>query len=325
MRKGAWIFTNLLTVAVMVAVGYLVVAHRQDIQDWWVLRSYSPPANIAQLADQTSMINFGRNTFYASQPQVEDGDAFNMHCSNLGEKSVVLGCYSGQKIYLYNVTDPRLSGVVQVTAAHEMLHAVYERYDASEKSRVDAMIEAELPKVTDARLQELIAVYAQSEPGQKLNEMHSILGTEYANLSPELQTYYQQFFGDRTKVVALANAYQSAFTQSQARIAALAAQLEALKNQINANSATLDAQEANIQAENQRLNTLRDSNPSAYNAAVPGYNQQVSAYNGLVVQTRAMIDQYNQLVVEHNNEATAQNSLYGSLNSHYQNLNPETH
>ena len=35
--------------------------------------------------------------------------------------------------YIYNVNDERLNGLKEVTAAHEMLHAAYERLPESDK------------------------------------------------------------------------------------------------------------------------------------------------------------------------------------------------
>jgi len=320
-RKHAWLLVNLALTAALVGAGYFVVVFRQDIQDWWALRSYAPPANIAQLANTTTMAGHGRDMFYVSQPRVEDGDAFNMHCSRTGEKTVVLGCYVGQQIYLYNVTDARLAGVVEVTATHEMLHAVYERLDAQDKNRINALIEAELPKVTDDRLKGLIEMYAQTEPGEKLNEMHSILGTEYAGLSPELETYYKQYLSDRGKVVALAQQYQGAFSASQVRIADMGGRLEGLKKQIDTNTEELNQQKSELDADGARLNEMRSNDTAAYNKAVSVYNAKARAYNNVVIATRSLIDEYNQLVIEHNNEAAAQNSLYHSLDSHYQTVN----
>ncbi len=321
MRKHAWLVTNLVLLAATIGASYFVVTYRQDIQDWWALRAYTAPANIAHIADQDTMAGRGRDLFYVSQPKVEDGQDFNSHCSKTGEKTVVLGCYTAQRIYLYNVTDARLQGVVQVTAAHEMLHAAYERLGSGEKADVDAMVQAELPKVTDERLKELINLYNKSEPGELLNEMHSILGTEYGNLSAPLEQYYKQYFTDRAKVVGLASAYQAAFTEAQQKIAAMATQIDSLKAQIDINTQALNQQKLAIDAEAAELNQLRGSDTSAYNKRVPGYNAKVNAYNNLVLATRSLIDEYNALVVKHNNEAAAQNSLYNSLDSHYQTVN----
>jgi hypothetical protein len=259
--------------------------------------------------------------FYVSRPKIEDGQDFNSHCSKTGEKTVVLGCYTAQKIYVYHVTDSRLNGVVQVTAAHEMLHAAYERLNDTAKADVNKMLEAELPKVTDERLKGLIDLYNKTEPGELLNEMHSILGTEYGNLTPELETYYKQYFTDRSKVVGFANGYQAVFFASQQKITALAGQLDALKGQIDTNTQLLAQQKATLDADAAELARLRSSDTAAYNRAVPPYNAKVVAYNNLVYATRKLIDQFNALVAEHNNEAAAQNSLYNSLDSHYQTVN----
>lgn len=321
MRKHAWLITNFVIAAALVGAGYMVVVYRQNILDWWTLRSYSAPASIKQLADDDTMTGRGRDMFYVSQPKVENSDAFNMNCSHTGERSIVLGCYTAQRVYVYNVTDPRLSGVLQVTAAHEMLHAAYQRLDAGTKANIDALITAELPKVTDQRLKDLIALYDKDEPGELLNEMHSILGTEYSNLSPELENYYKQYFTDRGKIVGYATTYQKVFTASQDKIMQLEVRLNALKKQIDANNQEITQQSASLDTQSQQLNALRQSDTAAYNRAVPGYNTQVQAYNGLVVSTRNIVGQYNQLVIEYSNEATAQSSLYHSLDSHYQTVN----
>jgi hypothetical protein len=321
LRKHAWLITNFAIALALVGAGYMVVIYRQSILDWWVLHSYQAPANIKQLADDDTMVGWGRDLFYVSEPQVENSETFNMHCSHTGEKSIVLGCYTAQRIYVYNVTDSRLSGVQQVTAAHEMLHAAYERLDGGTKTQVNAWLTAELAKVTDERLKGLIDLYNKQEPGELLNEMHSILGTEYGNLSPELENYYKQYFSNRAKIVQYSQTYEGVFTASQIKLDQLETKLNALKQQIDANTDEINQQRAALNAQNAQLNSLRQSDPSAYNQQVPTYNTRVQAYNNLVIATRSLIDQYNQLVAEHNNEATAQNSLYQSLNSHYQTVN----
>ena len=45
-----------------------------------------------------------------------------------------------------------------------------------------------------------------SEPGQRLNELHSLLGTEVAHLSPALERYSHRYFHDRQGIVS---AFQS--------------------------------------------------------------------------------------------------------------------
>lgn len=294
----------------------------QSALDWWRIQTYKPTSQIVQIASSTGMSTHGRDLWYASEPVIESAVEFNQSCQNNDEQSIVLGCYKMQKIYLFDVTNDKLNGVEEVTAAHEMLHAAYERLGKTEREKVDSMISTQMAAITDARLLELIDLYNKTEPGEIYNEMHSIFGAECRNLSTELEDYYKQYFDDRSKVVSLAESYVSVFTESEDRIAQMDAQLSEYKAQIDANSSTLDLEYSTIQAEAVRLNDLRQGQKiDEYNAAVPQYNARVQAYNALADETQSLIDKYNSLVVERNNEATAQNKLNQSLDSKYNEIN----
>ena len=140
----------------------------------------------------------------------------------------MLGCYhSGQSgIFVLDVTDSRLDGVEQVTAAHEMLHAAYDRLSRSERSKVDAMLEDYYKNdLKDQRIVETINAYKKSEPKDVVNEMHSIFATEIASLPAPLEKYYQRYFTDRGQIVANAERYKSEFTSRQEAIVGYDAQL----------------------------------------------------------------------------------------------------
>jgi len=302
----------------LVVASVLAVVHRQEVIDWWRLSQYKPSAEVLALAESDTMQNRGRDLFYISDPKVEDSGSFNQHCSNHGEQSIVLGCYTAQRIFLYNVTDARLSGVKEVTAAHEMLHAAYERLSHGDKQHVNAMLEPIIKNMQDPRILDLIKLYNQQEPGELYNEMHSILGTEYAGLSPELEDYYKQYFAGRQKIVNYSQQYEALLSQSKANIALFDVRLGNLKTQIDQNNATLQQKQQDLQTESSRLNQLRAQDPQAYNQAVPSYNAQVREFNSLVEQTKSLVAEYNALVEQRNQQAAAQDNLYQSLDSHYQ-------
>jgi hypothetical protein len=305
----------------VLAGGFWVVTHRQDVLDWWYLRTTQPTADVVAMADATAMIDRGRELFYVSEPQVQDSDQFNQSCSDVGEGGSVLGCYAARKIYIFNVADPRLPHVKEVTAAHEMLHAVYERLDSAAKQRVDNMVLAAADTLkNDASLQDVMKIYARTEPGEMANELHSILGTEYRNLPTDLEAYYKQYFSDRTVVVGFAEAYKSVFEASKARLQEFDAKLESLKQQITDLENDLKNRRAELDSESARLQILRNTDVAAYNAAVPGYNSKVRSFNTLVKQYNGVVASYNSTVVERNKEAAAQNDLYHSLDSKYQTL-----
>jgi hypothetical protein len=140
-----------------------IFTHGQQWVDFWRYRFYSPPAEVIAIADKTDMTNEARYIFYVSDPVVEASNDFNLHCSGLEhEQTAVLGCYKMQKIFLYNVTDPRLYGIKEVTAAHEMLHAVYERLSLEEKLQVNKLIQEELPKIQDEHVKEMVEIYSKT-------------------------------------------------------------------------------------------------------------------------------------------------------------------
>ncbi|HEX9153253.1 MAG TPA: hypothetical protein VF809_00350, partial [Candidatus Saccharimonadales bacterium] len=131
-----------LLLALLVAGNVGVWIRKDQIADWWRLRNYRASLEVAVLATDTTMTGWGQNLFYINHPTLEGKEAFNKHCSNYGEETAVLGCYLGnrQGIYLYAVTDSRLEGVRQVTAAHEMLHQAYDRLSSKERKRVGKLL-----------------------------------------------------------------------------------------------------------------------------------------------------------------------------------------
>lgn len=314
-----WALLNLAVIAGMLFGAWQIILHRQDIVDWWRLRSYTPSAEVKKLADDTAMTAYGRNLFYASDPKIDDREAFNQACNNsLGEQGAVLGCYARQGIFIFNVNDPRLPGVKDVTAAHETLHAVYDRLDTTTKNQVNNWLHVELAKrANDSDLQATIALYNKSEPGELLNEMHSILGTEYSSLTPELEQYYNKYF-NRSVVVGFATSYKGVFAASKARIASYQNQLTSLKAQIDANTEMLQQKQSSLQAQSDELDTLRHSDPATYNSRVAGFNAQVTSYNQLVRSTQSLINQYNSIVDKEKDEIALQTDLNHSLNSNYQ-------
>src|SRR5665213_1897181 len=114
--------------AAFLAVIFVSFTHLQDISDWFKLRNYTPPASVKAFAVADTMTPYAIHMFYINHPAVESNvSAFRAKCA-IAEQTIVLGCYRGleQGIEIYNVKDPRLNGVQQVTAAHEMLHAAYD-------------------------------------------------------------------------------------------------------------------------------------------------------------------------------------------------------
>ncbi len=316
-KSSRGIVKFIVGVILMAGTAWLVL-NRQAVLDWYHIQTYTPTAEMQQIATNDQLEQRGQDLLYASQPQIQGSEAFNQSCSK-DEQTIVLGCYRAQRIFLYNVTDARFNGVKEVTAAHEMLHAAYERMSIADKEKINSILKPIIDGMQDKRILELIALYNKSEPGELYNEMHSILGTEYAPLPAELEAYYKQYFKDRSKIVAYADQYQAVFTESKNKIAEYDQQLDSLKPQIDQNNATLQQMQGTLQSDNNQLDQLRSQGRiQEYNQMVPEYNQKVIQFNTLIDKTKTLVSQYNALVEVRNKQATAQNDLYQSLDSNYQ-------
>ncbi len=310
----------LLVLLVLLGIVFLVSVNRQNLLDYWRLRQYQAPDAIAKIARQDTMTNYGRKVFYVNQPALSDKAAFRTKCpNNGGERSIVLGCYHGGQngIYLLNVSDSRLNGVEPVTAAHEMLHAAYDRLSGSDRAKVNAMLaDYYAHGLQDERIKKIIDGYKKTEPHDVVNEMHSVFGTEVASLPADLEQYYQRYFSQRGQVAALAARYQSEFASRQAAVANYDAQLISLKAQIDTTEANLKTQQSSIESQRNTLVALRNSgNTGAYNAGIPAYNNMIDRYNAQAQATQGLIDRYNQLVTSRNAIALEEDELANDLNA----------
>lgn len=307
-----------LILLLLLSAGVFLVWQHNLVSDWLVLRGYTPPASIQKLAQDDTMTTYAKRLFYINKPQVAERSVFNSHCSAT-DQVAVLGCYTGnrQGIYLYDVNDPRLAGIQQVTAAHEMLHQAYDRLSSSERSNIDSLLVAYSKTITDPGLKAKLASYQKIEPHDVVNEMHSVFGTEVNTLPVELEQYYARYFIDRHKITQFQAQYQEVFTARQKQLDSFNKQIGAAKREIEANKIAIDSQEASLQTDRAQLDAYTSSNQIAtYNAAVPAFNNKVEAYRALVVQTNNLIDQYNKLINDRNAIAIQEQQLQQAIDSH---------
>lgn len=314
MRFAKQLSVGLAVIAIFAVVGFVF---RYDIHDWVKLRGYTPSSEIEALADDTAMEAYAKRLFYVNRPVIADKDTFNTHCRH-NEHSIVLGCYmpGQQGIYLLNVSDERLSGIKEVTAAHEMLHAAYERLSSSERQRIDELLQSTYDEIKDTRIRETVEQYRKQDPSIVLNELHSILGTEVSTLPTELESYYAKYFSDRTKVVRYAEQYEHAFIERRSKVRQMDAELAALKADIDAVSQEIAEEDTRLKNMRNQMNSYRTGGQTdAYNQLVPEYNSQVAAFNGHIDDVGAQIIRYNALVQERNDIASEQAELVQAIDS----------
>lgn len=302
--------------------GLLVVyLNRVAIYDWWRLHDYQPSQKVMQLATADTMTDYAKHMFYINRPSILDKAAFNRSCPNDGgEQTIILGCYHDKQtgIFMYSVSDPKLDGVEQVTAAHETLHAVYERLSSKDRAYVDGLLQDYYKNgLKDKRVKETIKSYRKTEPDDVVNEMHSVFGTEVANLPPALEQYYAKYFQDRHKITGFAQRYQQTFVNNQNLGNSYLTQIKDLQQQLRTLKDQIDKEESSLQAESNQLESERrnTTDPGAFNAKVNAYNAEVQSYKNLIVSYNSLIDKHNDLVEKYKNLTTETNQLIQELDS----------
>jgi len=306
----------------LVAIGLAAViwTNHQYITDEFNYLRFQPSSSVATLADRSGMNDTGRFLFYASEPQIDDAQNFNGKCGQTEASTAILGCYTGQRIYLYDVTNAELDGITEVTAAHEMLHAAYERMNDRERTQVNSLVEAEYATLkNDKAFAQRMAFYAKTEPGERDNELHSIIGTEVTTISPALEEHYRQYFSDRGLVTALHTKYAAIFANLQNQEQQLTDQLTQLGNTIDSDSINYNAQvsqlNTDIQSFNQRASSGGFNDEADFQAARAALVNRVAALNVLRTTINNDVSQYSTLKQELATVSTQSDALNRSIDS----------
>lgn len=256
-----------LCLVLLLLLALLAVPYALDAQ-----RRRTAPPDIKDLARQIHFTYPAARDFYAALPQVISSEAILKECAELASGNEQLGgCLTSHgRIFIQRIDLPAVSKEMTVSAAHELLHVEYERLPGGERKRIDALLRAEIDKLKNPTLNQQIN---DGTHGETLNEAHSRLGTEYANLSPELEKYFSRYFKDRALIVKAQLAYLAVINQSQSAIDQERRKLDELRTQADAF---------------RRRDEIADYNAlvDPINELTAKYNEDVAAYNVLTAHTR---------------------------------------
>ena len=179
---------TILVVAAITALGLALFFNRQYLSDLISANTFSASTEIKDIESSIRLTDRAKTIFYATHPILETQDAFNDSCNSHDSDISILGCYTSGNIYIYNINSEELDGIVESTAAHELLHAVWDRMSANNKSAIAALItEVYNDPLYHEMLAEDLETYAESE---RIEELHSRIGTEISNLPAALEEHY---------------------------------------------------------------------------------------------------------------------------------------
>lgn len=317
-KSKSWL--NVLVSFIIIALIALIYFNKQFITDQIIVWRFKPTKEISLLAEKAGLNNNGKFYYYSGQPSLETSSSFNGLCKRAESTTSILGCYSNNRIYIFNVTDTRLDGVREVTAAHETLHAVYQRLSNNDKNKLDDLLEQEYNKIKNNKeFSSRMDFYARTEPDQIDNELFSVIGTEVADINSELESYYSKYFSDRKKVVNLNIKYISVFNQLKSQADEIRTELERLNivitndtKQYNIDVAVLDS---DITVFNNRANSGDFSSQQQFDIERAELLARVEILNLKRESIIQNTQQYELLIIQYNLIATELEKLQSSLDS----------
>ena len=310
---------GLIHAGLIVVVGVIAYLYGPTVMDMYRASRFEPSSRIAQVTQRIGLTGTGKRLFYASYPVIQGQGDFNESCQSGERTAAILGCYAQRRVYLYNINNPDLDGAVEVTAAHELLHAAYARLTFFEKAQVDKLIDAEYQKhKTDPTIAGEMEYYKTAEPGEERNELHSIIGTTIADLPPALESYYVRYFTDRQSIVALNTAYTVVFDKLEADAKALEARMKRsaaeIRTESDAYNRDLSRLNGDIDVFNRRAaqgdfssqyaftverrqivarSSALTDRQVALNHKIDAYNADVAAYSKLTLRAKQLNESIN--------------------------------
>lgn len=280
--------------------------------------TYHPPQPVVDLANRNALTDLSREVFYLNQPLIiKDKKFLNKTCVGKEAHSKelsLLGCYlsTDRGIFIYSITDKRLEGTMETTAAHELLHAMYIRLTQEEREKIDQLIQDFYKSVDNQDVRFRIRLY----PKNKLYaELHSILGSEFETLPKALEDYYSRYFKDRKKVVSFSMQSKSEISRQVSVVAEYDKKLNLLKPKIEQQTKDITNQTENIAALKHRLNAFSKSNVREYNQLSDHINKQIKMYNQSVLSYDRKVNDYNSLSNRRNSLASEAQELIETLDT----------
>ena len=317
-KSAKWI----VLVMIVGVVGAVVALNRDWLDDWWRGLGYRPSDEMALIRDKLQLTDRGRFVFDAVGPVLSGSEEFNSHCRTDYEKEeAILGCYVDDSVYVYNITAEELSGIRELTAAHELLHAVWARMSESDKGDLAPLL-AEVAEANSAILAEELETYDDS---QRQEELYVRAGTEVKQLPDGLEKHYAEVFADQDKVVGYYDSYIGVFNKMKAEMDQLMAEMEGIRAQIDSLSSNYESRLAQL---NERIAIFNDcanrvgcfASESVFYSQRNALISEQDSLMGVYGEIERLVAEYNEKVGKYNEDVAYSNKLNSIVNS---NAKPE--
>lgn len=315
-RKKSEITRKLLWLVLIVVI-FTIILNRQVILDFFRSITYSPSVEMLEIRENLKLTPRGEFLFNASRPELKTEEEFNSNCRSYDELAAVLGCYTEQKIYVYNVPSDELNGILGLSTAHELLHAVYERMSEAERDE----LKADLEKVYKDNYEILSEEVLNYDEAEQLEEIYVRAGTEIKNLPEKLERHFAEIFIYQDKIVSFYESYIEVFRKLEQEFKDLEAEMAELNRLVDAKTAEYENGVLNLNSEIAGFNDCANTAgcfTSDYEF-LRRRNELLSWQNSLEAlygEISGLIEKYNANAVKYNNNVVRHENLQNLINSH---------
>lgn len=231
-----------------------IILQQTWIFDWYKGLSYEPSDRVAQIEADLELTAVGRRIFAATHPTVEGSSQFNQHCESHDAEVSLLGCYTDGQIYIYEITLEQLKSANIVTAAHELLHANWERMSTRERQEVSVWLQ----QVYDEKREWFDDELEVYDNQNYLEEVYARAGTKLADLPSELEAHYAKLFQNRARIVQFYEDYEAPFLNLQTELTNLASEINEANQQIEEERTNYLQKLAQLEAKIEQFNSCAE-------------------------------------------------------------------
>ncbi len=213
---------------VVLCLATYVVLQSSWLMDTLKAWGYEPAEKVVAIESDLQLTAAGRRIFAATRPTVEGSMEFNEHCDSHDAEISLLGCYIDGRIYIYEIELAQLAPANKVTAAHELLHAVWERMGESERRQVSGWLD----QVYNERREWFEGELEVYDAEDRREEIYARAGTKLADLPDELENHYAKYFQNRAVIVQFYQDYEAPFLALQLEMEELFDQIQAVSEEV---------------------------------------------------------------------------------------------
>lgn len=303
-------------VVTAVLLGVYALWQSRFVQDLWRGWRYEETAEVSEIKAELELTEKGERIFLATWPAVEEAEQFNEHCNSHRAEVSLLGCYTGGDMYIYNVKLDSLKDSNKVTAAHELLHAIWERMGTGERERIEKMLD----EVKEENKEWVEAELDLYEDDEKTEELYTRVGTKLRDLPEELEGHYSEYFRDRTKIVEFYENYQAPFNELKARNEELKVEVERLGKEIEREREEYNQGMEKLKQEVEEFNKCAEEG-GCFQSEAQFRRRRVELENSekeleaLRIALNEKIERNNQAVDEYQENARSLGELSNAMNS----------